>query len=101
MNLNRSSVVLSISATLCAASIALMTSGCNLPPRDLSTPEAVERLYNKKCGSCHAAPAPHEYAPEDWPGIFDEFAPRANLRPDERPQVEAWVIERAKSALMR
>lgn len=89
---------------LCLGTLALialsagMVSSCTLPPPDLSTPEAVERVYTRKCGYCHAVPQPHEYAPEEWPDIFDEFAPRANLRPDERPAVEAWVIERSKAA---
>lgn len=89
---------------LCLGTLALialsagMVSSCTLPPPDLSTPEAVERVYTRKCGYCHAAIAPGDFHPDDWPGIFDEYAPRANLRPDERPAVEGWVIERAIKA---
>ncbi len=81
-----------------ATGIGGALSGCGVRQLNLEDPEDLARLYQRRCGSCHALIAPGEYSMDDWPLWLDEFGPRSGLTERERSYLEPWLIARASDA---
>src|SRR5687767_13132252 len=55
------------------------------------------QLYAGRCGSCHLPVAPHEVAPQQWPGHVDEMKERAGLSDIEAELVRRYLVTMADS----
>ncbi len=60
---------------------------------------APDPLYAKECGSCHLAYPPRMLPAESWrkllAGLDRHFGQNAELEPEERAQLEGWLVENA------
>ena len=90
-------------ATLCAL---FALAGCEWS--NYYTPPAVDRrmarksqvvtlekgrtLFSQRCLECHTLPPVWHYRREDWPVIVDSMAHRANLKPNERDAIVAYLL---------
>jgi hypothetical protein len=58
---------------------------------EVRTLERGRILYSQRCLECHALPPVWHYRKEDWPGIVDSMARRADLKPNERDTILAYI----------
>ena len=49
-------------------------------------------LFVSRCIECHTLPAVAQHSAAQWPGLIDEMADRANLKPAERKAVLAYIL---------
>lgn len=54
--------------------------------------ERGRELYVQRCGNCHVAYQPSEYAPADWPKHVDEMAERAKLGTDDNLLITRFLV---------
>ncbi len=59
---------------------------------------AGERLYRKRCASCHRLRDPSEQTGEGWVEVMRRMAPRAHLSGDEAEVVLGWLRSQARGA---
>jgi hypothetical protein len=52
-----------------------------------------ERLYAKRCGSCHEPFAREDYGANEWIGHVEHYGPRAGLNAEARAAVLLWLCE--------
>jgi len=52
-------------------------------------------LVVSKCGGCHRPPQPSEHRANEWPGMLDEMAARANLDFMQRRLIEGYLVTMA------
>jgi cytochrome c5 len=53
-----------------------------------------KRVYERRCGSCHALYAPSSYTVAQWRGIVDEMADMAHLSDEDSALVLAYLTAR-------
>lgn len=58
-----------------------------------------DRIYQDRCGSCHAAHAPTAYAINQWPGELETMADYGGLMGNEFALVKQYLQAHAKSLL--
>ena len=73
--MNKQLLILSISVTILILN-ALCTSGCESAKYANMTPG--EKLYNRKCSSCHRLKSPVEYSDEEWIEYVHEYGRRTS-----------------------
>ncbi len=71
--------------------VALFAAPLLLTPPQLSA-QAAEELYEAKCGRCHVAYAPEEYAAEEWPGIVRSMRSQAALTAEEEALLTDYLV---------
>jgi hypothetical protein len=59
---------------------------------DLVTLRKGRALFVLRCIECHTLPAVAQHSAAQWPGLIDEMADRANLKPAERKAVLAYIL---------
>jgi mono/diheme cytochrome c family protein len=59
---------------------------------DLVTLRKGRALFASRCIECHTLPAVAQHSAAQWPGLIDEMADRANLKPAERKAVLAYIL---------
>ncbi|BDG07781.1 c-type cytochrome [Anaeromyxobacter paludicola] len=85
-------LALSFSAVLIAAGPA---RGADEAPGPGPGPQEVERLYRKRCASCHRLRDPGERTRASWADVMGRMAARAHLSDAERAAVLSWLQSRA------
>lgn len=64
----------------------------------LSNTHTVERLamgqtiFENSCGKCHDLHKPTDYNAQDWVGILNWMAPKANLNEEQKDMVYDYVV---------
>lgn len=61
--------------------------------------DLADRIYQSRCGSCHAAHVPATYTINQWPGELDTMASYGGLMGDELTLVRQYLQANAKSLL--
>jgi cytochrome c5 len=56
-----------------------------------------KKIFEAKCGRCHALRSPSEFTSQEWRPIMNRMADKAKLTPDEKTQVLTYVMQDAKS----
>jgi hypothetical protein len=46
-----------------------------------------------KCTLCHDPIQPAEHAASQWPGLVDKYGVRARLKPEEKADILAYVVQ--------
>jgi len=77
-----------------------MLAGCetaNYAPQIRPTPhntqlERGRTLYVHRCIECHTLPPIWKYSRDDWPRIVNDMSHRANLKPQDREAVIAYIL---------
>jgi hypothetical protein len=59
---------------------------------DLATLQEGRRLFVARCIECHTLPIVTRYSASEWPGLVDEMAGRANLKPSQHNAVLAYIL---------
>jgi hypothetical protein len=59
---------------------------------DLVTLRKGRALFVSRCIECHTLPVVVQHSAAQWPGLIDEMADRANLKPAERKAVLAYIL---------
>jgi len=59
---------------------------------ELATLREGRALFVSRCIECHTLPAVAQHSTAQWPGLIDEMADRANLKPAERETVLAYIL---------
>jgi len=59
---------------------------------DLAALRDGRRLFVSRCIECHTLPAVGKHTAAEWPALIDEMAGRANLKPDQRVAVLAYIL---------
>lgn len=96
----RAAVVLAaaVAATACAAALrhpterdaqAVADRWPGTTSADLARGRA---LYVRRCAGCHTVPMPNVHTPEEWPEVIGEMAARSRLTPEERQDVERFLV---------
>ena len=49
-------------------------------------------LFVSRCIECHTLPAVGKHTAAEWPALIDEMAGRANLKPEQRGAVLAYIL---------
>ena len=49
-------------------------------------------LFVSRCIECHTLPAVGKHTVAEWPALIDEMAGRANLKPEQRGAVLAYIL---------
>src|SRR5947209_5902401 len=49
-------------------------------------------LFVHRCIECHTLPPIWKYSREDWPQIVNDMSHRANLKPEDREAVIAYIL---------
>lgn len=75
-----------------ALAAAALSSACTSTRFD--GPDGPRRLYEARCGFCHAPFAREDYTPEEWPDIVEEMSARAGLTRSQRERVLGWLTAR-------
>jgi hypothetical protein len=60
---------------------------------DVASAQLGEQLYERKCGRCHAAVAPDEYSPDEWPGVVRSMTAQAALSRQEYGQIVEYLVD--------
>lgn len=86
-----------------ALALLLLTAGCAssggaAAPRAEGSAADGERLYRKRCASCHRLREPSEQTSRGWSEVMLRMASRAHLSDDEREAVLAYLRSRASDA---
>lgn len=79
--------------------VGLMAS-CTTKPAVVDAPKtnSVERLamgktiYDNSCGKCHDLPNPTDHSAQDWVGIMNWMAPKANLTAEQHEMAYDYVV---------
>lgn len=56
-----------------------------------------KKIFEAKCGRCHALKNPSDYTSQEWRPIMNRMADKAKLTTDEKTQVLTYVMQEAKS----
>jgi hypothetical protein len=88
-------LVCAAAGALCLGAAVFLAS-CGVVQVDYSKPADVERLYNRKCGSCHTVVGRAEHTAAEWVEIMEEMGPMAHLTPAEHEAIESWLLADAK-----
>ncbi len=59
---------------------------------DLAMLREGRALFVSRCIECHTLPAVSRHTAAEWPGLIDEMAARASLKPAERNVVLAYIL---------
>jgi len=59
---------------------------------DLATLREGRTLFVSRCIECHTLPAVGKHTAAEWPALIDEMAGRANLKPEQRVAVLAYIL---------
>ena len=54
-------------------------------------------FYEQKCGRCHVAFEPTDYASDEWPGIVKSMKAQASLTPQEITELTNYLIEKSQA----
>ena len=49
-------------------------------------------IYDNSCGKCHDLPNPTAHSAQDWVGIMNWMAPKANLNEDQKQMAYDYVV---------
>lgn len=49
-------------------------------------------IYDNSCGKCHDLPKPTDHSAQDWVGIMNWMAPKANLNEEQKQMVYDYVV---------
>ena len=60
--------------------------------RDLTVLREGRTLFVSRCIECHTLPAVSKHTAAEWPALIDEMAGRANLKPEQRVAVLAYIL---------
>jgi hypothetical protein len=60
--------------------------------RDLTALREGRTLFVSRCIECHTLPAVSKHTAAEWPALIDEMAGRANLKPEQRVAVLAYIL---------
>ena len=78
---------------------AVVPSTAQTPPITVDTnTNSVERLalgktiFENSCGKCHDLHNPTDYNAQDWVGIMNWMAPKANLNEEQKDMVYDYVV---------
>ncbi|MFH1279120.1 MAG: hypothetical protein ABIK65_12170 [Candidatus Eisenbacteria bacterium] len=64
-----------------------------LIPLTAGAAAADRALYERKCGRCHVAYDPGDFAADEWPGILLSMRAKAALTPEEQQTLLDWLGE--------
>ena len=59
---------------------------------DLATLREGRTLFVSRCIECHTLPAVGKHTAAEWPALIDEMAGHANLKPEQRVAVLAYIL---------
>jgi len=59
---------------------------------ELNALERGRSLFVSRCIECHTLPSIAQHSAAAWPGLIDEMAQRASLKPEERQAVLAYIL---------
>ena len=59
---------------------------------DLAMLREGRALFVSRCIECHTLPAVSKHTAAEWPALIDEMAGRANLKPEQRVAVLAYIL---------
>jgi hypothetical protein len=59
---------------------------------EVATLERGRSLFVHRCIECHTLPPIWKYSNEDWPKVVDDMSHRANLKPQDRDAVIAYIL---------
>ena len=59
---------------------------------DLAMLREGRTLFVSRCIECHTLPAVPKHTAAEWPALIDEMAGRANLKPEQRVAVLAYIL---------
>ena len=62
------------------------------PHVDLAMLREGRTLFVSRCIECHTLPAVSKHTATKWPALIDEMAARANLKPEQRAAVLAYIL---------
>lgn len=49
-------------------------------------------IYDNSCGKCHDLPNPTDHSAQDWVGIMNWMAPKANLNEEQKDMAYDYVV---------
>lgn len=55
-------------------------------------------IYDNSCGKCHDLPNPTDHSAQDWVGIMNWMAPKANLNEEQKDMAYDYVVSVKKEA---
>ena len=53
-------------------------------------------VYDNSCGKCHDLPAPTDHSAQEWVGIMNAMAPKANLTDTQHQLVYDYIVSEIK-----
>ena len=59
---------------------------------DEDTLRAGRTLFVSRCIECHTLPVVSRHSASTWPDVVEWMAKRANLKPDEREAIVAYIV---------
>jgi cytochrome c5 len=74
-----------------AVSPAVVAAGA----RSHASPDQLSQgrsLFVARCVECHTLPAVSAYSPDRWRKVLSQMAPRANLQPNDKQAVLAYLV---------
>jgi mono/diheme cytochrome c family protein len=83
-----------------ALAVALALAACGSPPSPTSATQTSaaqsggrgQTLFLEKCNQCHAHPEKTKYSAAQWKRILVEMGRRAGLSPNEREDVQQYIL---------
>jgi len=69
---------------------AVSVTGCQTTNKVVAK-ESGAQLWSQKCQSCHNAPPPNAFSPQQWDVIIDHMRVKANLTKQESDKIVAFL----------
>lgn len=87
-----------LTALACAAALRHPTASdaqavaARYPGTTAADLERGRSLYVRRCAGCHTLPLASAHSAAEWPDVIGEMAGRARLGPEERRDVERFLV---------